>query len=288
MVALKKACVLRDSVFDVSRRDTVLNLSHLIGDRIDAKSFFDENYVTDGMRTLLTEAFRRLQGKSDQALFKLTQAMGGGKTHNLITLGMLARHPEQRGTVLAGLPDARALPPVRVVAFSGRETDVPHGVWGEIAQQIGRHDALKDYYAPLRAPGRSAWINLLQGQPTLILLDELPPYLDNARSVAIGNSDLSKVTATALSNLFEAVAEKDLANVCIVMTDARRCRRKRRSTRSRRAMPRPCARRGRWISPRSRLSSLRKRSVPAIRSIRRSRIFTHGSARTPASSRPVR
>jgi hypothetical protein len=55
--------------------------------------------------------------------------------------------------------------------------------------------------------------------PTLILLDELPPYLDNAKSIAIGNSDLSRVTATALTNLFEAVAEKELGQVCVVITD---------------------------------------------------------------------
>ena len=53
----------------------------------------------------------------------------------------------------------------------------------------------------------------------MILLDELPPYLDNAKAIAVGNSDLSHVTATALTNLFEAVAEKELGNVCIVLTD---------------------------------------------------------------------
>jgi hypothetical protein len=60
---------------------------------------------------------------------------------------------------------------------------------------------------------------LLKGNPTLILLDELPPYLDNAKSIAVGNSDLSHVTATALTNLFEAIVEKELSNVCIVLTD---------------------------------------------------------------------
>ena len=68
-------CTPRDSVFDVSNRDTVLNLNHLVEGKIDGRSFFEENYVTDGMRTLLTEAFRRLEGKSEQAVFKLTQPM---------------------------------------------------------------------------------------------------------------------------------------------------------------------------------------------------------------------
>lgn len=146
MKSLKQLCTPRDSVFDTSKRDTVLNLAHLIDDKIDGKAFFEENYVTDGMRTLLVEAFRRLQKKSEQSVFKLTQAMGGGKTHNLITLGMLAKNPEYRAQVLRELPAAKDLPRVRVVAFSGRETDVPHGIWGEIARQLGKFDAFKDYY----------------------------------------------------------------------------------------------------------------------------------------------
>jgi len=145
--------------------------------------------------------------------------MGGGKTHNLITLGMLAKHPEFRAQGLPGLLTATQLPPVRVVAFSGRETDVAHGIWSETARQVDKSAAFKDHYSPLKAPGRTAWINLLKGEPTLILLDELPPYLDNAKSVSIGNSDLSKVTATALTNLFEAIAEHELGNVCVVVTD---------------------------------------------------------------------
>jgi Protein of unknown function (DUF499)/Fn3 associated len=219
MKSLKQLCTPRESIFDFTKRDTVLNLAHLVNSRIDPESFFEENYVTDGMRTLLLEGFRRLDGKSEQAVFKLTQAMGGGKTHSLLTLGMLSMHPEFRARVLTGLPDARELPAVRVVAFDGRETDVVHGVWGEIARQIKKFDTLKDYYSPMKAPGRTAWINLLKGEPTLILLDELPFYLDNARSFAIGNSDLAKVTATALTNLFNAIAERELGNVCVVLTD---------------------------------------------------------------------
>ena len=77
---VRQACRPRAGAFDASRRDTVLDLGDLIGGRIDAGEFFAENYVTEGMRTLLTEGFRRLEGKSAQGVFKLTQAMGGGKT----------------------------------------------------------------------------------------------------------------------------------------------------------------------------------------------------------------
>ena len=58
---VRQACAPRAGVFDASRRDTVLDLGDLIGGRIDAGEFFAENYVTEGMRTLLTEGFRRLE-----------------------------------------------------------------------------------------------------------------------------------------------------------------------------------------------------------------------------------
>lgn len=135
MKPLKELCVPRKSVFDTQRRDTVLDISDLLSDRIKPDEFFRENYITEGMKTLLEQGFRRLEGKSSQGIFKLKQAMGGGKTHNLLALGLLARHPEIRKQVMEGFyePDAN-LESVRVVAFSGRESDAPFGIWGAIAE----------------------------------------------------------------------------------------------------------------------------------------------------------
>jgi hypothetical protein len=61
--------------------------------------------------------------------------------------------------------------------------------------------------------------NLLKGDPLVIMLDELPPYFENAKSKTIGNSDLSVVSATALSNLLVAIGKDELSNVCLVITD---------------------------------------------------------------------
>lgn len=59
----------------------VLDLSDLLDKKIDPERFFEENFVTSGMKTLLDKTFSRLEGTSDQAsTFLLTQAMGGGKT----------------------------------------------------------------------------------------------------------------------------------------------------------------------------------------------------------------
>jgi len=210
----------RSSVFDVQRRDTVLDLIDLTENRIDPHAFFRENYVTEGMQSLLEQGFKRLEGKNDVGVFLLKQAMGGGKTHNLLTFGLLARHPGVRDEALKRLyqPDRR-LGPVKVVAFSGRQSDAPFGIWGAIADGLGKKDHFKDYYSPLRAPGQQAWESLLAGETALILLDELPPYFDNAESVAIGNSNLARVTATALANLFVALERPSSRQVCLVLTD---------------------------------------------------------------------
>ena len=220
MLTVIQACKPRPSVFDLERRDTVLDLPDLTEDRIDPYAFFAENYVTEGMTTLLKHGFERLEGRSGQGVFQLKQAMGGGKTHNLLALGLLARHPQLRAQVMGGFHEPSTnLGPVRVAAFSGRETDAPLGIWGSIADQLGRRSVLSNCYSPLAAPGRSAWIKLLKGDPLLLLLDELPPYFDNAASVTIGNSDLARVTTTALANLLVAIASDKLPKVCLVLTD---------------------------------------------------------------------
>lgn len=221
MKPLAELCVPRDSVFDPQKRDTVLDLTDLIDDRIDAAEFFAENHITEGMKTLLKNGFQRLEGKTEQGVFKLKQAMGGGKTHNLLSLGLLARHPEFRKEVLDGIyePDP-SVGPVKVIAFTGRESDAPLGIWGSLAEQMGKKDHFHDCYSPLQAPGQKAWENLFAGESVLILMDELPPYFENARAKAIGNSDLAAVTGTAIANLLSAISKNDkCGRVCLVITD---------------------------------------------------------------------
>ncbi|NJR45855.1 MAG: ATP-binding protein [Hyellaceae cyanobacterium CSU_1_1] len=217
---LSQACKPRQSVFDRSRRDVVLNISDLLEDRIDSDRFFEENYITDGMGTLIDKAFGRLENTSSQAsTFLLAQAMGGGKTHSMIALGLLAKRPELRARVLGNNEVGSSVGVVKVIGFNGREADAKFGLWGELAEQLDKKEVFNDHYAPLNAPGVTAWVNLLQGEPTLIFLDELPPYLENAKTRALGSSDLSVATATAISNLLVAVDRPELSNVCVVISD---------------------------------------------------------------------
>lgn len=217
MQSVYELCKPRESVFLDTTRDDVLNLSDLIEGKIDIDKFFGENFKTQGMENLFETAFKRFQGKSDTGVIKLTQAMGGGKTHNMLALALLAQSKEWRNKLLGH--DYGNVDNIKVVAFSGRESDAPFGIWGSIAEQLGKKEFFAELYAPLRAPGESAWVNLLKGQNILILLDELPPYLENAKSITVGNSDLCKVTITALANLFAALGKKQLANVCLVFSD---------------------------------------------------------------------
>src|SRR5690625_2348583 len=168
------------------------------------------------MEQVFDTAFKRFEGKSPSGLVKLTQSMGGGKTHNMVALGLLAKDLGLRKRILG---DSIFDDEIRVVAYTGRESDIPYGIWGEIARQLGKEELFKDYYTPLKAPGQSAWINLLQGQPTLILLDELPPYLEYARTITAGTGTLADITTNALSNLFNALGKAELHNVCLVISD---------------------------------------------------------------------
>lgn len=219
MKTLFELCKPRESVFSETKREDVLNLSDLIENRINPHDFFDENFITQGMNILFEAGFKRFKRQSSTGVIKLTQAMGGGKTHNMLALGLLAKHPEFRERIIGNGYRNDYLGTVKVVAFTGRESDAPYGIWGSIAEQLGKKDVFKDYYSPLQAPGENAWIRLLQGEPLLILLDELPPYLENAKAKTIGNSDLSIVTTTALSNLFSALGKEQLSNVCLVISD---------------------------------------------------------------------
>jgi len=198
----------------------VLDIIDLIEDRINPSLFFETNSKTQGMSVLFKTAFERFKGKSQQNLIKLTQSMGGGKTHNMISLGLLAKHPEYRKQIIGDHYKDDELGKVQVLAFSGRESNAPKGLWGEIARQLDKEAEFKSLWeGGLRAPGPSEWINMLKGSPKLILLDELPPYLENAKTITIGSGDLSIVTTTALANLFNALNRPELGNVLIVISD---------------------------------------------------------------------
>lgn len=215
-------CKIRESVMKDEHQEDTLDLDNFRNGDIDGKRFFEENYLTSGMEQLISTAFERFSGGETNGLIRLKQAMGGGKTHNMLSLALLASQPELRKMIGKDNLFHGVDYPIRVVSFTGRQADVKFGIWGEIAEQVGKFDSFEEFYQPvLSSPGQNAWVELLKDEPVLILLDELPPYMEYLRTRSIGAGTLADVTVNALSNLFNAINKRELSHVCIVVSDLR-------------------------------------------------------------------
>jgi hypothetical protein len=202
---------------DFSMAEQIEDLGSVISGAGDGGAFFAKNHVTAGMRHLFDLGLRRLAGRSDQAVFELTQAMGGGKTHTMVAFGLIARHAALREREVPDLASAAPFDAAKVVAFSGRQYP-EHFLWGEIANQLGKAEVFRKYWRNgASAPDEPAWIELIGDEPTLILLDELPPYFDYAVTRSVGAGTLAQVATAALSNLFAAALK--LPKLCIVVSN---------------------------------------------------------------------
>jgi hypothetical protein len=81
MNTLDRLCVPLTSVFDKSRWNVDLDITDLAENKIDPEDFSLRIVSPAAWKCLLENAFLRFERKSQQGLYGLTQAMGGGKTH---------------------------------------------------------------------------------------------------------------------------------------------------------------------------------------------------------------
>jgi Protein of unknown function (DUF499) len=191
----------------------------------DAASFFANTFATDGIKTLIREVFSRLTGKSSGSpVIRLETSFGGGKTHDEIALWHICREGRriqglERFAELSLIPDRL----VQVAAVDGRDLDPENGIyhkdsgitsktlWGEIAYQIGGIPGYQLLAGSDRSgisPGTDVLERLLNGQPTVIILDEIARYLRAAKAKQIGRSDLAEQVVAFLFSLM------DLAGAC--------------------------------------------------------------------------
>ena len=218
MKTVKDACELQPNALSIKLSDQIEQLDELITAEFDGKAFFEKTYITQGMQDLISEGLARLAGTSSQAVFHLKQAMGGGKTHLLVGLGLLAKHPELRKTYCGGIPQASAFASSSIAAFNGRNNP-DHFFWGEIAGQLGKGDQFGPFWTSgPKAPDEKDWIQLFEGdQPVLILLDEMPPYFHYLDTQKVGNGTVADIATRAFANLLTAAGKKK--NVCVVVSD---------------------------------------------------------------------
>lgn len=191
----------------------------------DANTFFANTFPTNGIKTLIREVFGRLTGATaGSPVIRLETSFGGGKTHDEIALWHICK----QGRAIAGLDRFTELTNIpeyttQVAAVDGRDLDPENGVyhpdsgiatytlWGEIAYQVGGirgYELLKKSDESGISPGTSVLERLVEGQPTVIVLDEVARHLRAAKAKAIGNgqSNLAQQVVAFLFSLMDLAA----------------------------------------------------------------------------------
>jgi Protein of unknown function (DUF499) len=217
IATVKQLCRPSVVVASDSLAEQVAQLEDFGSGKIDGREFFRRNYFTEGLELLVRRGFERLAGASDDGAFYLTQAMGGGKTHSLIAFGLLAENPELRKEVLPKVLADRDFGAAKVVIFNGHQNP-ENLLWGFIAEQLGRSEAIMPFWRNgAKTPGIDEWAATLGNEPVLILLDELPSYLQMAQGEPVGNTTLGDLTIGALERLFNALPR--CPRSCVVVTN---------------------------------------------------------------------
>lgn len=217
MKTVRNVCQLQPNALEINVGDQVEKLDQIIHDT-DGHEYFGKTFITDGMKTLLTKGMARLAGKSNDSVFHLKQAMGGGKTHLMVGFGLLAKDAALRNQKIGEIPHQNGFSIAKIAAFNGRNN--PHTYfWGEIERQLGKEILFREYWeSGAKAPDENSWIQLFDGEdPILILLDEMPPYFHYYSTQVLGMGTVADVVTRAFSNMLTAAFKKK--NVCIVVSD---------------------------------------------------------------------
>ena len=177
-------------------------------------NFFNQTYITPGIRKLLVNTLKRLAGNGGDPVIQTKTGFGGGKTHSLIALYHLVKssdalmnpppNSEEHGRTSEEINDimreAEWHPtpdkPPRVAVLDGtflattdetvtKETGDPlNTLWGVMAYQLGGQEGYEIVGEAARegtAPGGAQLDRLLEYiGPCVILMDELVAYVRNA------------------------------------------------------------------------------------------------------------
>ncbi|MCK9524538.1 MAG: Swt1 family HEPN domain-containing protein [Limnochordia bacterium] len=156
--------------------------------------FFRRTYITESLKSLLSNAIERMYGKGGDPVVQLQTNFGGGKTHSMLALYHLfsgtplkdlegieeiskkagiSELPEVKRVVLVG---NRISPGNPTVKEDGTQVRT---LWGELAWQLGGKDAHEKIRADdenATSPGDRLRELLEQASPCLILIDEWVAY----------------------------------------------------------------------------------------------------------------
>jgi len=199
---------LSEAVFAADLGDVVAGKAPI--EYCDASTFFEKTYLTKGLKNLLENVLERLCGGKGDPVIQLQTPFGGGKTHSLLTLYHAVENRDKLKYIdlFAKLPRPKK---ARVVVFVGTQPDAIKGKtpWGEIAQQLGAYEKVKEHDIKRISPGKKILDEVLGDDPVLILIDEIVEYVVKAKEFADQISVFSQ-------EITETVKAKD--NCCLVCT----------------------------------------------------------------------
>ncbi|MHC5777958.1 ATP-binding protein [Nostoc sp.] len=190
----------------------------------DPTAFFANTFATDGLKTLISEVFGRLVGAAvGSPIIRLETSFGGGKTHDEIALWHIAKHGREIPGLDRFADNINLIPdrPIQAAAIACQDLDPVNGVyhadtgvttytlWGEIAYQINGvtgYSLLKGSDEQRVSPGTVVLERIIQGQPTVIIIDEIASYLRKAKATVVGNSNLAGQVVAFLFALMDLAA----------------------------------------------------------------------------------
>lgn len=217
IATIKQLCTPNAIVTGDGLVEQVAQIDDLAKGKVDGREFFRRNHFTAGLDLLVKRGFDRLSGKSEDGAFYLTQAMGGGKTHSLIAFGLLASDPALRREIVPKIASGNDFGAAKLVIFNGHQNPETL-LWGYIAEQLGRGEVMAPFWRTgAKTPGIDEWVKVLGTEPVLILLDELPSYLQMTQGEPVGATTLGDLTIGALERLFNALPQCPRA--CVVVTN---------------------------------------------------------------------
>lgn len=197
----------------------------------DPKEFFSRTYITDGMRSLLVTALRRVSTTSKDdgdPVVELKTAFGGGKTHSMLALYHLMRNSKLARELpgVAEVMDEACVPslPDKVYVATLVGTDLNpatfknpafldgkvNTLWGEMAYQLCLQKGDPAPYSIIRAadsksvaPGTDALVRFFNTiGPCVVLMDEFVVYARN-----LYGNDAKSLPAGTFANVLSFVQQ---------------------------------------------------------------------------------
>ena len=157
---------------------------------IDPETFFKRTHLTKGLENIIRDVLVTLSNQGAKGkVIQIQTPFGGGKTHALICLYHLFKHSDRVKHVpevekILSEVGLKNVPKVKVAVFVGTVPDPLKGKtpWGEIAEQLGAYDLVKEHDEKRITPGREIIEKILNdNRPVLLLIDELTEYIVKAK-----------------------------------------------------------------------------------------------------------